>query len=258
MLDMAIGIVEIVVVVLAAVLPSLLYLVTIRNTELRQREPMSVVLLALLYGATGAFGVSLLLESLTAFGLFTDTGILNRYLWGPEGPSPELELFLLAVVIAPIVEETMKALGVFAFRKKLTEVENGMIYGAAVGLGFAVSENVIYFGDALLTGLEVFLVTAILRTLTSTVLHASATAVSGYGIGRHLLLRQQGGRSHWVQYLLIAMAMHAAFNFFAIVSAILPMGTMEIYVLSLLGSFAIAVIAFRLMRLKIRQLDAIS
>lgn len=256
--DMAIGTIEIVAVILAAVLPSLLYVVVIRNTELRQREPMSVVFLALLYGGTGAFGISLLLESLTAFGLFADTGVLNRYLWGPEGPSPELELFLLAVVIAPIVEETIKALGVFAFRRRMTEVENGMIYGAAVGLGFAAAENVIYFGDALLSGLEVFLITAILRTLTSTVLHASATAVSGYGIGMYLLLREQGGRAHWIQYLLIAMAMHAAFNFFAIISAILPMGTMEIYVLGLLGSFAIAGIAFRLMRLKIRQLDASS
>jgi RsiW-degrading membrane proteinase PrsW (M82 family) len=96
----AIGTVETVAVVLAAVLPSFLYVVLIRNTELRQREPMSVVFLALLYGGTGAFGIALLLESLTVFGLFTDTSILNRFLWGPEGPSPELELLLLAVVIA--------------------------------------------------------------------------------------------------------------------------------------------------------------
>jgi RsiW-degrading membrane proteinase PrsW (M82 family) len=193
---------------------------------------MSVVFLALLYGGTGAFGIALLLESLTVFGLFTDTSILNRYLWGPEGPSPELELLLLAVVIAPIVEEVVKALGLFAFRKRLTELENGMIYGAAIGLGFAAAENVLYFGDAILTGLEVFLITA--------------------------LLRQRGRSAHWVQYVLMAMAIHAAFNLFAIISVILPMGTMEIYVLGLLGSFAIAGIAFRLMRLRIRQLDASS
>ncbi|MDD1769222.1 MAG: PrsW family intramembrane metalloprotease [Methanomassiliicoccales archaeon] len=255
---MAIGTVETVAVVLAAVLPSFLYVLVIRNTELHQREPMSVVFLALLYGGTGAFGIALLLESLTVFGLFTDTSILNRFLWGPGGPSPELELLVLAVVIAPIVEETVKALGVFAFHRKLTEVENGMIYGAAVGLGFAAAENVLYFGDAILTGLEVFLITAILRTLTSTLLHASATAVSGYGIARHRLFRQQGRSAHWVQFVLMAMAIHAAFNLFAIISVILPMGTMEIYVLGLLGSFAIAGIAFRLMRLRIRQLDVSS
>jgi protease PrsW len=140
----------------------------------------------------------------------------------------------------------------------LTEVENGMIYGAAIGLGFAAAENVLYFGDAILMGVEVFLITAILRTLTSTVLHASATAVSGYGIARHRLLRQQGRSAHWVQYVLMAIVIHGAFNFFAIVSVILPMGTMEIYVIGLLGSFSIAVVAFRLMRLKIQQLDTSS
>jgi RsiW-degrading membrane proteinase PrsW (M82 family) len=255
---MAIGTLDTVAVVLAALIPSLLYMMLVRNTELRQREPLFAVFLALLYGGTGAFGIALLLESLTVFGLFTNPNILNRFLWGPEGPSPGLELLMLAVLIAPIVEEVVKALGLFAFRKRLTEVENGMIYGAAIGLGFAAAENVLYFGDAILTGIEVFLITAILRTLTSTVLHASATAVSGYGIARHRLLRQQGRSAHWVQYVLMAVAIHGAFNFFAIISVILPMGTTEIYVLGLLGSFTIAVVAFRLMRLKIRQLDTSS
>ncbi|MGD0057471.1 MAG: PrsW family glutamic-type intramembrane protease [Methanomassiliicoccales archaeon] len=233
-------------------------MVLVRNRELRQREPLSAVFLALLYGSTGAFGIALLLESLTVFGLFTNTSILNRFLWGPGGPSHELKLLLLAVVIAPIVEEVVKALGVFAFRKRLTEVENGMVYGAAIGLGFAAAENVLYFSDAILTGVEVFFITAILRTLTSTILHASAASASGYGIARHRLLRQQGRGAHWVQYVLIAMAIHAAVNLFAIISVILPMGTMEIYVLGLLGSFFIVGVEFRLMRLKIRELDASS
>ncbi|MBM4237389.1 MAG: PrsW family intramembrane metalloprotease [Euryarchaeota archaeon] len=254
---MAISTLEIVAVILAALIPSLLYMIWIRNTELSQREPLPVVSVSLLYGGTAAFGGAFLLETVLVIGFLEDGNILNRFLWGMEGPSPEISIFILAVIIAPFVEEFLKAGGVFVVSKRLNELENGMIYGAAIGLGFAAVENVLYFSDALLVGLEVFIATAILRTLTSTLLHASATAVSGYGIARSRLFRQMGRRSNWISYVLIAVTLHAAFNFFAIAGQIFASG-MDVYLLGLVASLTIATVAFRMMRVKIRQLDATS
>ncbi|MDH7508158.1 MAG: PrsW family glutamic-type intramembrane protease [Methanomassiliicoccales archaeon] len=251
---MEIGTLEIIAVILVALTPSVLYILWIRNTEMCKREPLSFVFLVLFYGSTAAFGIAFVIETSLIYLLFENGSLLNRFIWGIEGPSPQVYLFLLAVVIAPIVEEFVKASGVFLAYRRLAELEDGMIYGAAAGLGFAAAENVIYFGDALLAGFEVFLVTAVLRTLTSTVLHASSTAISGYGIGKAKLFRQIGRRSRWLQYVILAVIIHALFNFFAILGVIFSQG-MEIYFAGLIASFAIATIAFRIMKLKIREFD---
>jgi len=251
---MEIGTLEITTVILVALVPSVLYILWIRNTEICKREPLFLVFLVLFFGLTAAFGIAFVIENSLVYLLFENSSLLNRFLWGVNGPNPEIYLFILAVIIAPVVEEFVKASGVFLVYRRLAELEDGMIYGAASGLGFAAAENVIYFGDALLAGFEVFLVTAILRTLTSTVLHASSTAISGYGIGKAKLFRQIGRRSRWLQYVILAVVVHGLFNFFAILGMIFSQG-MEIYFAGLLASFAIATIAFRIMRLKIREFD---
>ncbi|MCQ5375468.1 MAG: PrsW family intramembrane metalloprotease [Methanomassiliicoccales archaeon] len=251
---MEIGTLEITTVILVALVPSVLYILWIRNTEICKREPLFLVFLVLFFGLTAAFGIAFVIENSLVYLLFENGSLLNRFLWGVNGPNPEIYLFILAVIIAPVVEEFVKASGVFLVYRRLAELEDGMIYGAASGLGFAAAENVIYFGDALLAGFEVFLVTAILRTLTSTVLHASSTAISGYGIGKAKLFRQIGRRSRWLQYVILAVVVHGLFNFFAILGMIFSQG-MEIYFAGLLASFAIATIAFRIMRLKIREFD---
>jgi len=57
-----------------------------------------------------------------------------NYFWGLDSLSAEAQLFILAVIVAPVVEEPIKIVGVFFSYRRLTEVENGLVYGAAIGL----------------------------------------------------------------------------------------------------------------------------
>jgi RsiW-degrading membrane proteinase PrsW (M82 family) len=61
-----------------------------------------------------------------------------------------------AVISAPIVEECAKAiiLFIFFFAKKdeFDGVIDGIVYGSLVALGFAMTENIQYYGKAALEG----------------------------------------------------------------------------------------------------------
>jgi len=114
----------------------------------------------------------------------------------------------------------------------------------------------LYLGDALVTGVSVFIITAVARSLSSTLLHASASGVAGYGIARFRLSRSEGTDVNWLYYLGLAILMHAAFNFFAILGVIYTAGGADAYFLGILVSVLLAVTAFNIIRRKIRELDA--
>src|SRR5215217_371825 len=62
---------------------------------------------------------------------------------------PDIAARWTAALTAPLVEETLKAVGVVLIyliaRSEINGVVDGFVYGAMVGLGFAVVENVFYF-----------------------------------------------------------------------------------------------------------------
>ena len=55
-----------------------------------------------------------------------------------------MSFLLLSVIIAPIIEELSKALGLRLIKNQIFELEDGLIYGAVAGFGFAATENLIY------------------------------------------------------------------------------------------------------------------
>jgi RsiW-degrading membrane proteinase PrsW (M82 family) len=220
--------------------PSIAYIIWIRNTEHYEREPWTRIFAVFIWGAVFGVILALLFSYILIFifGVVAPQGVYsavegNEYYYG----------FLLAVIIAPFAEEAAKGLGVYTAGRDLDEVEDGLIYGAAVGLGFAATENLLYEYNALVTvGVGAFIATAIIRSICSALLHASATSVTGYGIGR----RKIWGRMYRVlPFYLLAVGMHALFNFLAI------MGTFFSLILAI--AFALAAIEFT--RHKIAQLD---
>lgn len=249
---MALDILGIVAVVLAAVVPPIIYMIWVRDLEVCQREPYSVVARAFIYGASYTVAMAIIIETVIVMLLFSETSPLSSLLIFFQELSPEWRLVFLVTVVAPLVEETLKATGVLLVYNRLTEVENGIIYGVAVGLGFAATENIFYLTDALVIGVEVFIVTAVARALSSTLLHASATGVVGYGFARYRLSRLEGVDVHWLYYLLLAILMHAVFNFFAVFGII---AGADANFVGLLISFLIATTAFMLLRAKVRELD---
>jgi RsiW-degrading membrane proteinase PrsW (M82 family) len=191
------------------------------------REFWKSLLMAFLWGAVVAALVSYLLESLIATFV--------------------VDLFVLAVVIAPVIEEGIKPVGLWFTRKKIDELEDGLIYGAVIGLGFAATENLVYgvrFWDQ---GFLVLLSLFYIRTVGSSLLHATATGLTGYGFAHKQVIRQR-----WfplVPYLLLAMVVHSMFNVFAF-----SVQTVH-QIIGVVVAVIFAVVVFYWIRKKIQLLD---
>jgi RsiW-degrading membrane proteinase PrsW (M82 family) len=224
---------------------SLIVLSVVRKTEIFCREPWGWVASVFLYGTTMAAFLALILNEGVAIFLS---------LWGL---SPTLLLVISATVFAPIVEESVKSTGILWVRSRLTEVENGIIYGSAVGLGFSATENVLYFLSAYNIGVEALVSTILLRFLTSTFLHLGATGVTGYGIGLSNVQKLLGRKvNSWKPFLLAAMGLHAFFNFLSYIPLFFGQ---EIYtqlnIVVLLAEIALVWLLFTFLRRKIIKFD---
>jgi protease PrsW len=162
-----------------SVVPMIFYLVIIWWMDRYEREPFWLVGLHFFWGATGAiiFGIigSIIMglgvsEFIFQFANNSDAGPLNN-LAG-------------AVVVAPLVEESTK--GVFVLMMSLSRhfdgPVDGAVYGGAVGLGFGMTENFLYFMSFGKT-VESLLFLIIIRTLFSAVLHCCTQATFGAAIG---------------------------------------------------------------------------
>lgn len=244
---------ELIVIILAAVVPSLIYLVWIRNSERYDRERWINVLSVYLFGMVVSVLAAVVLESLALTVLNTSGSVFPGGIWFYEPYDPTMEIVVLAVVIAPLAEEWTKGWGVLTVRNKLREPEDGLVYGAAAGLGFAAMENIFYNGSALISGFDVFLTTALLRAVSSTLLHASASAVLGYGIARKYLYGAMGRRVGYLAYFLAAVVLHAAFNAFAVAGEVWDHEAVPF--ISLVSASVLAIGMFVWTRRRLQTLD---
>lgn len=149
-----------------------LYLLFIWWLDRYEREPFWLVMLTFVWGGIGG----------TVLGC-----ILSLTMSVPLGltlPAVYSDL-LVSVVVAPLAEEFTKGL-IFAALVLTPHLDNetdGLIYGAAAGLGFAAVENLLYFVATAPEGAEVFFATVVVRTLFTSLMHAISTALLGYTIG---------------------------------------------------------------------------
>jgi RsiW-degrading membrane proteinase PrsW (M82 family) len=186
----------------AAVLPAPLYLALGLRIDRYEPEPVGMLLGAFAWGATAAVVIALVLN--TAAGLIVGSS------YGEQTG----ELFA-GNVSAPIVEETAKALVLLAIyrwrRNELNGVLDGLVYAAMVGLGFATTENVLYYARAAVEG-QVTLV-FVLRGVLSPFAHPVFTAMTGIGIALAVQARQPEVRViAVVGGLLGAIALHSLWN----------------------------------------------
>jgi RsiW-degrading membrane proteinase PrsW (M82 family) len=149
------------------------------------------------------------------------------------------------VVIAPFAEELAKGLGLGFVKRRILELEDGIIYGACIGLGFGATENFLYGLSALLDqGITDAVVTISLRVLSSVLLHAGSTALLGYGYG---LAKLRGANfAAIIPYYLLAVAQHALYNY--LVS--------QRFLLGFVVAVAMVIVVTTLLRRRIRHLDS--
>lgn len=155
----------------AAVLPVTLYLVWLRKADKYDKEPLRLYLKNIAWGSFGAIFFTLLGSALVST-------LLSGYF-----SSDELAELTDTVLVAPVVEELMKGIFLFTMISKsdFDNLTDGLVYGGAIGLGFGMTENFLYFLSASSGGEWLFLV--VFRTLFSCVMHFISTAVFGAFLG---------------------------------------------------------------------------
>jgi len=197
-----------VLVVSAFALP-LVFLWWIRNTERYGREPIGAVLKAFSWGAVFSVLIALVVS---VFLLLSLERIVPLYVFLSERfEDPETVAGVL--IVAPFVEEASKALSARAGKGRARFPSDGLVYGAAAGLGFSATENLFYGLAALADpelGASASLFVIAVRSFSSSFLHASSTATTGYGLAKGWLL---GRRWAFLPFYLVAVAMHSTFNF---------------------------------------------
>lgn len=237
------------IIILAAFVPSIALMLIVKNTERMRREPAGRTFSAFLRGATLSIVLAMIIEAVLIFLLF-DTDMLRAS--EVLGRWPGVDTLILACLIAPFAEELTKALGILPFARRAREIEDGIVYGAAVGLGFAATENLLYETSAWIEGGAALLAgTIVIRTISSALLHASASAITGYGLAARRFL----GKS-WIPYYLLAVLLHGAFNLAASAGPLLEGSIGEYgYLISLGSAIAIGIGAFGWSRRKIRTIE---
>lgn len=126
--------------------------------------------------------------------------------------------FILAVVVAPIVEELAKysvvRYGIFENRE-FNEPMDGIVYAAAAALGFASIENAFYILSAYFESPAGAVMTFTFRALFSVPAHALISSTWGYALGRAKFVSPERRNAIIYQGIIIAIILHSLFNFLA-------------------------------------------
>jgi RsiW-degrading membrane proteinase PrsW (M82 family) len=191
----------------AAVIPTVVYVWILWWFDRYEKEPRRLLLVAFVWGAVPAIIVSILAERM----LGQPLAALSKGTFEVVSRS----------VLAPVVEEVAKGLAVLMlflfFRREFDDVLDGIIYGATIGFGFAMTENVFYFARSLTTiGAQGLTVTVLLRAFVFGLNHALFTSVLGAALGYARMAKV--GCQRWVVALLGllgAIGLHGIHNLFA-------------------------------------------
>src|SRR4051794_1049401 len=190
----------------AAVLPVPAFAFLVLQLDRYEHEPWQVLVAAFLWGALVATFIAAIFNDVIG-------GILNSLV------GDQLGELVTSSAVAPIVEESAKGFALlllyFVVRQEFDNVLDGIVYGSLVGIGFAMTENILYFGREIeadgLVGLGVLFY---MRVMLGGFGHALYTGTTGAGIG---FARETSHRWLIPLYViggyLLAILQHASWNF---------------------------------------------
>ena len=189
---------------LLALLPVIVIISFITWIDNWEREPVPLYVVAFVWGA----------------GVSTIFSLISNEFFGEAlaGALSEAKVSVASTVVgAPIIEEAFKGIGILVilliFSKNFNGPVDGIVYGMLIGLGFAFTENILYFSMYYEDLASVFRARAILNPFV----HPLATSITGFFIGMSV---QQRSRTS-LFYLaptgyVIAVALHALHNLSAV------------------------------------------
>jgi len=163
-----------VISLLASWLPSFLLLGVLYWVDRYEKEPLSLLATAFLWGAIPTFILAIL---------------MRLFLRLPPGTLEVLSLDAIRPdLVESLVEEMLKGSVVILiavrYRREFDDVLDGMIYGGVVGIGFAMNANIIsYIGSFLTRGFAGFSLMILVEGLLYGLNHAFYSAIFGAGLG---------------------------------------------------------------------------
>jgi protease PrsW len=217
-LGVNLGIQALLIGLAAAILPVPVLVACFLWLDRYEPEPAWALAACFTWGAFVATGVALVVNTQTAK-LFEAHDI-------PDG--------VVAVVVAPFIEESMKALGplilLWFFRRQISGITDGIVYCGLSATGFAMTENILYLGGhgyaagakeyGVNTGLQLLFATFLVRVIFSAFAHPLFTAMTGIGIGIAARSANRWARALApLAGLLVAMMLHGTWNFVPTIAA---------------------------------------
>lgn len=163
----------------AAVVPMFCYFLLIWWLDRNEREPFWIMFLNFFWGASGAISLAIIGSIIFQIPLAVVVQITA------QNNFSEINSFLGTIITAPVVEEFTK--GIFllmmaSVSREFDGVVDGVVWGGAIGLGFGMTENFLYF-VTYGTSLESWISVVIIRTLFSAVMHCLSQATFGAFVG---------------------------------------------------------------------------
>jgi protease PrsW len=157
------------------------YFLIIRGSDRYEPEPFWLLSVAFFWGAV--------VSTLTAL-VFNEVGegAIRASLGAGQAALVDAST---ASFVAPLVEESSKGFGLLVlwaisalWVREIDGALDGAIYGGVIGLGFTLTEDVLYISSAgAQHGGEAFFQVFVLRTVMAGLGHASFTAMTGLGVG---------------------------------------------------------------------------
>jgi RsiW-degrading membrane proteinase PrsW (M82 family) len=180
-----------VVAIIGALIPTVFYVLFVWWLDRYEKEPLWLLALAFLWGAGPAAILSAIFEL-----------IVNIPVSGMGAGALRADLFSVGIG-APVIEESFKGIAliglVLLFPREFDDVLDGIVYGAMIGFGFALTENLVVYLVPILDGQEASLglVNLFLRTVIFGTNHGFWTGITGAAVGYARLARG------WARRLLV-------------------------------------------------------
>lgn len=195
-----------------AVVQTVVFLLLIRFVDPYEREPVSLLAIMALWGAVGATSISALGNTFVRNALPLDIAIV----FGRAIYAPVVEELAKGVALVIFVIISLRARGRFGM-PRFEGVTDGIVYGAAIGLGFAFTEDILYLLlGASRFGLEQGFVDYLARRDffgLGMFHHAIYTASFGVGLGLATWSLRRGAKALFpIMGMIVAIMLHSFNN----------------------------------------------